>query len=163
MVPFKELRKIYLLENLNDTMLGKMVPLLQMRLFGPGGIIFRQGDEAKSFYMLKAGKTLLEVEASETISVSMSAIKSGFCFGWSALIPGSRYTSTAVCVEPCEVMSISGQDFLDLMEKDHSMGYRVMQIIASILKSRLGRRTEQFLKAIENHPDIQQLFQNEEK
>jgi len=45
------------------------------------------------------------------------------------------------------------------MEKDHSMGYRVMQIIASILKSRLERRTEQFLKAIENHPDLHQLFQ----
>ena len=159
MVPFKELRKIYLLENLDDAMLGKMAPHLQMRLFGPGGIIFKQGDESTYFYMLKAGKVLLEVEASETISVSMAAIKAGRCFGWSALIPGSQYTSTAVCVEPCEVMSIPAQVFLDLMEKDHSMGYRVMQIIASILKSRLGRRTEQFLKAIENHPDIQQLFE----
>jgi CRP-like cAMP-binding protein len=58
-------------------------------------------------------------------------------------------------------MRIPGQDFLDLMEKDHSMGYRVMQIIASILKSLLERRTEQFPKAIENHPDLHQLFQTE--
>jgi len=161
MVPFKELREIYLLENLTDSMLGRMAPLLQMRLFAAGDTIFAQGDEARFFYMLKLGKVLLEVDASDTISVSMGAIKSRFCFGWSALLPGSQYTSTAVCVEPCEVMSIPGQDFLDLMEKDHSMGYRVMQIIASILKSRLSRRTEQFLKAIENHPDIQHLFRQE--
>jgi CRP/FNR family cyclic AMP-dependent transcriptional regulator len=161
MVPFKELRKIYLMENLTDSMLGRMSPLLQMRLFGAGDIIFEQGDKADSFYMLKAGKLLLEVDLSETISVSMGAIKSGFCFGWSSLLPGSQYTSTAVCTEPCEVMSIPGEGFLNLMEKDHSMGYRVMQIIASILKSRLERRTEQFLKAIENHPDLQQLFQQE--
>ncbi len=161
MVPFKELREIHLLENLTDSMLGKMVPLLQMRLFGPGDTIFKQGDTAEFFYMLKAGKVLLEIDASETVSVSMGVVKSRFCFGWSALLPGSQYTSTAVCVEPCEVTSIPGEDFLNLMEKDHSMGYRVMQMIAGILKSRLERRTEQFLKAIANHPDIQQLFQQE--
>ncbi len=161
MVPFKELRKINLLENLTDSMLGKMASLLEMRLFGASDTIFEQGDDAKFFYMLKDGKALLEVDVSETISVSMGTVKSGFCFGWSALLPGSQYTSTAVCVEPCEVMSIPGEDFLNLMEKDHSMGYRVMQIIASILKSRLERRTEQFLKAIENHPDLHQLFQTE--
>ncbi len=108
--------------------------------------------------MLKAGKILLEVDMSETISVSLGVVKAGFCFGWSALFPGSRYTSTAICSEPCEVMSIPGEGFLSLMEKDHSMGYRVMEMIASILKSRLERRTEQFLKAIQNHPDLQALF-----
>lgn len=161
MVPFKELRKIHLFENLTDSMLGKMSPFLQMRLFAAGDTIFRQGDDARFFYMLKEGKALLEVDISEAISVSLGAVKSGFCFGWPALIPGSDYTSTAICVEPCEVMSISGEDFLILMEKDHSMGYRVMQIVASILKSRLERRTEQFLKAIINHPDLHQLFQTE--
>lgn len=161
MVPFKELRKIHLMETLTDSMLGRMSPLLQMRLFGAGDAIFEQGDKADFFYMLKAGKLLLEVDVSTNISVSMGVVKSGFCFGWSALLPGSLYTSSAICAEPCEVMSIPGEDFLNLMEKDHSMGYRVMQIIASILKSRLERRTEQFLKAIENHPDLQQLFQRE--
>ena len=161
MVPFKELRQIYLMENLTDAMLGKMSPLLQRKLYAAGDTIFKEGEEAEFFYMLKAGKLLLEVDISEDISVSMGVVKAGFCFGWPALLPGTRYTSSAVCAEPCEVMTIPGQGFLDLMEKDHSLGYRVMQIIASILKSRLERRTEQFLKAIENHPDLQQLFYGE--
>lgn len=161
MVPFKELRKVHLMETLTDSMLGKMAPLLQLRLFGAGDIIFKQGDKADYFYMLKEGKILLEVDVSETVSVSLGAVKSGFCFGWSALLPGSHYTSTAICAEPCEVMSLPGEGFLALMEKDHSMGYRVMEIVAGILKSRLERRTEQFLKAIENHPDIQHLFREQ--
>lgn len=57
------------------------------------------------------------------------------------------------------VLIMPGQNVPDLTKKDHSMGYRMMQIIASILKSRLSRRSEQFLKAIKNHPDILQLFQ----
>jgi len=159
MIPFKELREIHLMENMTDSMLGKMSSLVQRKLFAAGNTIFRQGDQADFFYMLKAGKLLLEVDISENISVSLGAVKAGFCFGWSALLPGSTYTSTAICAEPCEVMSVPGKKFLDQMENDHSLGYRVMQIIASILKSRLERRTEQFLKVISNHPDLQQLFQ----
>ncbi|MCD6306456.1 MAG: cyclic nucleotide-binding domain-containing protein [Deltaproteobacteria bacterium] len=161
MVPFKELRKIHLMENLTDSMLGRMSPLLQRRLFAAGNAIFRQGDQADFFYMLKAGKLLLEADISENMSVSLGAIKAGFCFGWSALLPGSLYTSTAICAEPCETISIPGKEFLKLMEKDHSLGYRVMQIIVTILKSRLERRTEQLLKVIANHPDLQHLFQEQ--
>jgi len=54
-----------------------------------------------------------------------------------------------------------GLNVPDLTKKDHSMGYRMMLVIASILESRLSRRSEQFLKAIKNHPDILLLFQQE--
>jgi CRP-like cAMP-binding protein len=159
MVPFQELRRILLLENLSDSMLGRISPFIQLHVFSPGEIVFNQGEEAELFYMLKEGKLLLEVEASETINVSMGAIKAGYSFGWSALFSDSRYTSTAVATEPCEVMAIPGARFLHLMSNDHKMGHQVMEMIASILKRRLSRRTEQFLTAIKNHPDIQRLFE----
>ena len=158
MIAFDDLRKILLLENVSNAMLGKMVPLLQMRVFGERGIIFQQGDDADLFYMLKDGKVLLEVDASEEISVSIGAMKSGFSFGWSALFPGSVYTSTAVCVEPTEVIAIPGRDFIRLMNEDHDNGYGILWEITSILRRRLGRRTGQFLRAIEQHPDIQKIF-----
>ena len=106
MIAFDDLRKILVLENMSNGMMGKMVPLLQMRVFSERDIVFQQGDDADLFYMLKEGKVLLEVDASESISVSLGAMKAGFSFGWSSLFPGSTYTSTAVCVEPSEVIAI---------------------------------------------------------
>jgi PAS domain S-box-containing protein len=159
MISFDDLRKILLLENVSDSILGKMVPLLQMRVFGERGIVFQQGDDADLFYMLKEGKVLLEVDASEDISVSIGAMKAGFSFGWSALFPGANYTSTAVCVEPTEVIAIPGRDFIRLMNDDHDNGYGILWKITAILRRRLGRRTGQFLRAIEQHPDIQKIFQ----
>jgi PAS domain S-box-containing protein len=158
MIAFDDLRKILLLENVSDSMLGKMVPLLQMRVFGERGIVFQQGDDADLFYMLKEGKVLLEVDASEEISVSIGAMKAGFSFGWSALFPGASYTSTAVCVEPTEVIAIPGRDLIRLMNEDHDNGYDILWKITAILRRRLGRRTGQFLRAIEQHPDIQKIF-----
>ena len=159
MIAFDDLRKILVLENVSNSMLGKMVPLLQMRVFGEKDIVFQQGDDAEMFYMLKEGKVLLEVDASESISVSLGAMKSGFSFGWSSLFPGANYTSTAVCVEPSEVIAIPGRDLLRLMNEDHDNGYDILWKISGILRRRLGRRTGQFLRAIEQHPDIQKVFQ----
>ena len=159
MIAFDDLRKILVLENVSNGMLGKMVPLLQMRVFSERDIIFQQGDDADLFYMLKDGKVLLEVDASESISVSLGAMKAGFSFGWSSLFPGSTYTSTAVCVEPTEVIAIPGRDLVRFMNEDHDNGYDILWKISTILRRRLGRRTGQFLRAIEQHPDIQKVFQ----
>ncbi|MBW2707705.1 MAG: PAS domain S-box protein [Deltaproteobacteria bacterium] len=159
MIAFDDLRKIILLENVSDAMLGKMVPLLEMRVFSERDVIFQQGDDADLLYMLKEGKVLLEVDASDTISVSMGAMKAGFSFGWSSLFPGSSYTATAVCVEPTEIIAICGKDLVRLMDENHDNGYAIMWKATDILRRRLGRRTGQFLRAIEHHPDIQKVFQ----
>jgi len=45
------------------------------------------------------------------------------------------------------------------MDEDHDNGYDIMWKITAILRRRLGRRTGQFLRAIEQHPDIQKVFQ----
>ena len=76
--------------------------------------------------MVQEGKVLLEVDASDAISVSIGAMKAGFSLGWSSLFPGSSYTATAVCVEPTEVIAIPGRDLIRLMDEDHDNGYAIL-------------------------------------
>jgi len=157
-VSFEELKKIRLLDNLDDSMLGKMLPFAQMHLFGDRAVIFKEGQHAEDFYMLVKGKVVLEVEASASIMISLGSIKPGYSFGWSALLRGSSHTSDAICVEPCEVIAIPGDKFIQILEENHDMGYRVMMDVATILKNKLEQRTGQFLKALRTHPDIEKLF-----
>jgi len=159
MLSIEDLRKIYLLDNLNDEMLEKIRPIVQLRLFEERNLIFKEGQEADCLYMLLKGKIILEVNASESIMISLGAVKPGYSFGWSALFQESiKYTSSAICVEPCEVMAVPGEKLLELFDEDHSMGHFIMEGVVGILKGRLERRTGQFLEAIKNHPDIQKLF-----
>ena len=154
----EDLKSIYLLENLTDPMLERILPIIEPLQFDEREVVFEEGERADNFYMLKRGKILLEVEISESIIISLGSIKSGYSFGWSALLPGSFHTSYAVCTETCEVFAIPGQQFLDLLNEDDTMGYRVMEFVAKILKNRLDRRTGQFLKVMSKHPDIQKLL-----
>ena len=159
MVPIEDLQKIYWLEKLTDEMLQKISPHARPHHFNSKDVVFEENEAADYFYMLKKGKVLLEVELTREVIISLGAVKTGFSFGWSALLPESHYTSHARCVEPCEVYSIPGQTFLDIIEKDHAMGYIVMQGLVRILENRLKRRTGQFLKVIRQHPDIIKILQ----
>lgn len=158
MVSIDELRKIFLLQNLTDKMLEKMVPQTRLLQFGEREIIFEEGMKAENFYMLKKGKVLLEVEVSKRLTISLGSIKSGYSFGWSALLSGPSHTSHAVCTEPSDVFAIPGEKLRDILEGTPLMGYRVMAFAATILKNRLERRTSQLLKVIANHPDMQKLL-----
>ena len=59
MVSIEELRKIFLLQNLTDGMLEKIIPICEF-CTSVRGTIFEEGNKAENFYMLKNGKVLLE-------------------------------------------------------------------------------------------------------
>ena len=158
MVSIEDLKKISVLDNLTQPMLENMRPLTQLNIFGERHVIFEEGQEADYFYMLLKGKVILEVEASEVIMISLEAVKPGYSFGWSALLPGSKYHASAICVEPCEVVAVPGDRFLELLDEDHTIGYKFMKSATSILKRRVERRTEQFLRVMSKHPDLQKLM-----
>ncbi|MBC8463719.1 MAG: cyclic nucleotide-binding domain-containing protein [Deltaproteobacteria bacterium] len=158
MVSSYDLKKINLLQNLSDEALEKILPITKHREFKEGEMIFKQGDPADALYLLKRGKVLLEVDLSEIVSISLGSVKTGFSFGWSALMGDSNYTSHAICSEPCEILSVSGKELQSLLEQDHAIGYHIMIGVAQIIKNRLARRTDQFLKVMSKHPDIQKLL-----
>jgi len=158
MASMDEIKAVYLIADLTDEILEKIQPMTEIRQFKEREVIYEEGDKAENFYSLKRGKILLEVEVSKQIIISLGSIKSGYSFGWSALIPGSSHTSYAVCTEPCEVLITPGNKLLELLNEDHTSGYRLMNEAMKILKNRLDRRTGQFLKVMTKHPDIQKLL-----
>jgi CRP-like cAMP-binding protein len=158
MASIEDLRSVMLFENLTDGMLEQLLSVVQEESFGEREIIYEAGNAADRFFSLKRGKVLLEAELAPALIISLGAIKSGYSFGWSALLPSASHTSYAVSAEPSEIFVMPGDKFLTLLERDHAMGYQVMHKAAQILENRLERRTAQFLKVITKHPDIGTLL-----
>jgi CRP-like cAMP-binding protein len=163
MITKEDLRKIVMLGYLSDAMLEKLLPLTERVHFEEGQRIFSQGDTAENFYMLAKGKVLLEQRISEKMTVSIESIKPGYSIGWSAMLTGglepySRYTSDAVCVESSELFSINGEDFNALLDSDPEMGYTMCRRLIRVISRRLRHRTDQFVRIIKRHPDIDNLI-----
>lgn len=163
MINKEELRKMVILGQLSDAMLEKLLPLVERKHYEEREYIFREGDTAERFYMLKRGKILLEQRLSDKMTVSIDSIKPGYSFGWSAMLGGglepySRYTSDAICAEPCEIFFVMGEEFQELLENDHNMGYLLTRRLNRVIKQRLVHRTDQFIRLIKKHPDIHNLI-----
>ncbi len=158
MITIDDLKQIYMLRHLTDEMLEKLAPITDLLFFDENEFVFRQGDRSERLYMLKHGKALLELDVSDNITVSVSSVKPGQVFGWSAMLDEATYTLNALCSERCEVLSIRSGKLKALLEEDHSMGYILSQRLLVLMKKRYDIRTEQFVKTILHHPDIAELL-----
>jgi CRP/FNR family transcriptional regulator, cyclic AMP receptor protein len=158
MITREDLKQIVMLTYLTDPMLDNLAQVVDVLKFDKDEIIFRENEPSERFYMLRSGQVLLEQSISDQVTACVAAIKPGYSFGWSAMLENETYTVSAVCEEASEVYSFKWQKIRKLFEQDPEMGLRMHQRLLVIIKKRLDIRTEQFKKAIMNHPDMQSLF-----
>lgn len=157
MVTKDSLRSMLILENLTDEMLDLLIPFIEVHQYESREVIFREGDRSEYFYMIRSGKVLLEKRISSKITVSIASIKPGLSFGWSALLRDPLRLD-AVCSEPSTIYKLEAKESMQLMEDNPKMGYMVYRNLIRIVQRRLDLRTEQFVRVISRHPDIQPLL-----
>jgi len=153
-----DLREIVILEHLSDEMLERLIPAIDLLTFEEQEKIFEEDGEADHFYMLKRGKVLLEKHIAAKITVSLGAVKPGYSFGWSSLT-GVPYSSDAICAETSDIFRVRADTMLELLNTDHHMGFLVMRSLTRMIKNRLDRMEEQFMRAMREHPDIATLIE----
>ena len=163
MVTKEDIQNIVDLSYLTEAMREKLLPHLELQQYEENDVVFRAGDPAPYFYMLKRGKVLLEQRISPTMTICLGAIKPGFSFGWSGALGDQPYTVDMVCSEPCDIIAIKGQTLRELMDADHSMGYIFSQRLLQVVKKRQDLRTVQLVKVITHHPDILALIEKSEE
>jgi CRP-like cAMP-binding protein len=163
MISKEELRKVVILQYLTDSMLEKLIPIVERAHYNEQQYIFRQGDTAERFFMLNRGKVLLEQRITDKMTVSIESIRPGYSIGWSGMLTGdlepySRYTSDAICTEPSELFIVNGYELNNLLDGDHDIGYLICRRLIRVISRRLRHRTEQFVRIIKQHPDINNLI-----
>ena len=154
MPTLEQLKNIDLFRVLTDGMLEETLPLIEEQHFGEGLAIFEEGDPAVNLYLLIKGKVLLNMTASEDVCFSVMSTEPGSCFGWTALFGGGLYTAAAVCAEPVHIWTLKGKEFRKLLDKDHTMGFLVMDYAAREMNKRLEKRTSQLFKTLTKHIDL---------
>ena len=153
-----DLRQMVMLASLSETMLDQLIPITEMNQFDAKEYVFRQGDPADRLYFLIKGKVLLEHRMSPEMAVSLSSVKPGNSFGWSALLDDEGFTMDAICSEPSQMLSYRAERLKSLFDKDHSFGYIMYRRLLQVIKQRYDILTVQFIKALRHHPDIGSLL-----
>lgn len=141
MIATQALKACELFEELSDEELQEIAKICCEERREGGCVIFAEGDEANSLYILQEGKIRLEYEICPQPDfcreIAIVLDKKGQLFGWSALVKPRRLTATARCVGGVTLIAIEGSDLNDIMEKNSHIGFVVMKELAEVIASRL--------------------------
>ena len=119
--------------------------------FETGQVIFREGDEANQFYLVREGKLAVELFAAERGAITILTLGAGEVLGWSWLVPPYRWKFDARALEPTRAIALDGKCLRTKAEQDHDLGYELLKRIAHIMEERLQATRLQLLNVYEVH------------
>ncbi len=141
----------YVYQRLSTKQLEKLASISQEKTYEVGQTIFREGDQAESFYILEEGKVILEMripalkERRPPPLATIEVVTKGEALGWSALVEPHIFTLSATAADRCKLIAIDGTKLLKLMDSDPTMGYEVMRRLSEVIASRLRHTREMLL------------------
>jgi len=113
--------------------------------FNAGQFIFREGEEANQFYMIRQGKVALETLAAERGPITVQTVGEGDVLGWSWLIPPYRWRFDARALELTRAIALDGKCLRQKSEEDHNLGYELLKRFSNIIVERLEATRLQLL------------------
>jgi CRP-like cAMP-binding protein len=133
------------LKGLPPALLAELVGCAANVKFDTGAFIFRQGQEANNFYILRDGKVAVEVFAPQKGALTIDTLATGDVLGWSWLIPPYHWHFDARAIEPTRAIALDGRCMRTKCESDHELGYELMKRFAQIIEQRLDATRWQLL------------------
>jgi CRP/FNR family transcriptional regulator, cyclic AMP receptor protein len=124
-------------KGLNDEQLSFIAGCAKNVIFQPGAYIFREGDAADQFYLVRHGTVALEMEVPGQGPTTIRTLKDNDELGVSWLIPPYRWSFDARAVTLTRAIGFDAACLRGKCEEDHELGYRLMMRFAPRLWERL--------------------------
>ena len=113
--------------------------------FEPEKFIFREGEEANQFYLIRQGRVALQIFAPDRGQITVETLEEGDVLGWSWLIPPYNWHFDARVLELTRAIALDGKCLRRKCEEDHNLGYELLKRFAHIIEQRLSSTRLQVL------------------
>jgi CRP/FNR family cyclic AMP-dependent transcriptional regulator len=115
--------------------------------FARDQVIFREGETANRFYVLEAGKVVLESIGSGDAPVMIDVIRENDLLGWSWLFPPYVWHFTARAVEPTAALFFYGTVLREYCDRDPALGLELFKRMSEVMTRRLQSARAKLLVA----------------
>lgn len=129
------LHHVPVFEALGDEDLVRVADVAVRRSLHPGEVVFREGDQSDTCYIVRTGRTRAVREHPDGRSITLANFGPGDIFGELAMFDDERRSATVETLEDTEVIAILGVDMRRLLRRHPDIA---VKLIAS-----LGRRLRQ--------------------
>jgi len=136
------IKKNPLFENLNisNKKIQKLLSKIFIKEYPKNTIIYEKYQTAEYVYLVISGEVGIFFNYNNQKKELYSIHGKGSIFGEVSFLAGETHSSTAVCMTKCKIAQIPGDVFLQILEEDHNMAIKVIKLLSSRFRQRIGNQ-----------------------
>jgi len=113
--------------------------------FSAGTYIFKEGEEANHFYLIRGGKVTIEIFAPQSQALTVETLEQGDVLGWSWLVPPYIWNFHGRAAQETRAIALDGKCLRAKCEQNHDLGYEVLKRFSQLMVRRLQATRFQLL------------------
>jgi len=120
------------------------------RRFEAGEVVFREGDESSTCYVVRSGHARAIREHTDGRSLTLANFGPGDVFGELAMFDDERRSATVEASEQMEAIAILAADMRRLLREHPDMGVKLLQSLGRRLRETNERLTRQSFQTVQS-------------
>lgn len=110
-----------------------------------GQILFRQGENADKFYVVRNGRISIQMPAIMGPTLEIQTLGKDQVLGWSWLISPYKWNFQALAEEDSELLKFDGAAILARCEQEPKFGYELLKKFAALMSMRLDAARQKMM------------------
>ena len=127
---------------LEERELGEVAQVAVPRNWDRGEVIFREGDNGDTCYLLRSGAVVLTREHQDGRMVALAELRAGALFGELAMFRGETRSATAEAIEATTAVALLAGDVQRLIRRNPALALKLLAALAE----RVSRTNERLLQ-----------------
>jgi CRP-like cAMP-binding protein len=120
------------------------------RRFGAGEVIFREGDQSNTCYLVRSGHARAVREHADGRQLALATFGPGDIFGELAMFDDERRSATVETIDPLEVLAILGPDMRRLMLRRPQLAVALAASLSRRLRTTNERLASQSFQTVQS-------------
>jgi CRP-like cAMP-binding protein len=144
------LRRVPVFETLGQDDLVRVAQVAVPRRFSAGEVVFREGDESSTCYVVRAGLARAVTEHSDGRTITLANFGPGDIFGELAMFDNERRSATVETLEDTEVIAILGGDMRRLLREHPDIAVKLVAALGRRLRETNERLARQSFQTVQS-------------
>lgn len=125
--------------------LSRLAECAAVRSYPAGSVILKEGQQTDPFGIVTRGRVALRLLVPERGEITILTVEPGDVVGWSALVPPYRSTSTAVALEPTDLLAFNVRLLRRALREDPPLAATLYPRVLEAVARRLSATRHQLL------------------
>jgi CRP-like cAMP-binding protein len=144
------LHQVPVFSALAEAELARVAEVAVPRNFDAGEVVFREGDESDTCYVVRSGHARAIREHQDGRSITLARFGPGDIFGELAMFDNENRSATVEALEPTEAIAILGGDMRRLLREHPDIAVKLISAIARRLRETNERLARQSFQTVQS-------------